>query len=32
MELRSSTVVQKPYTTHNIARAIEDLIEPSADD
>ncbi len=25
MEHRSSTVVQKPYTTHNIAKAIEDL-------
>jgi light-regulated signal transduction histidine kinase (bacteriophytochrome) len=25
MEHRSATVVQKPYTTHNIAKAIEDL-------
>ena len=27
MALRSSTVVQKPYTTHNIANAIEDLFK-----
>jgi light-regulated signal transduction histidine kinase (bacteriophytochrome) len=26
MEHRSTTVVQKPYTTHNLAKAIEDLL------
>jgi two-component SAPR family response regulator len=25
MEHRAATVVQKPYTTHNIAKAIDDL-------
>jgi len=30
MEHRSTPVVQKPYTTHNIARAIEDLFGGSA--
>lgn len=31
MEHRQSTVVQKPYTSHNMAKAIEDLLGPGAD-